>query len=419
LETTRISFYINRLLWVFVSLLPILILPIPGLPLIFTTPKAILLTVFSIILLLLLIKQRHKEDRIESKLLFIYLGLVFIASIMAYKPVLALTGIAERAGRFEGFITLFFYGVLFIAAKNNLQVKRKNIMFFLTVQSIVALYAILQFYNINPLVTYMNFEIGTYSTIGNQNFLGSFCVTLLILSSGLFLMDKKPTTLLITAIFFGGFLASNTRGCWIAFAVILVFSLFLLAKKRFIGAYFSLLLSFYAVFLIMNYTNQNHLVGRAKSIEHQFTVESEAAGSGRVQIWYMSKEAIWANPIFGTGPENLKEYFFQSNNERFIIYGKRTGKTVDKAHSEVLHIMAVSGIPAALVYLCFLLAIYWKNRKFILHHNSSTILAFTVSAYLVQALFNISVIAVAPLFWIILGVFARGQLIQKDDFFSY
>jgi len=81
--------------------------------------------------------------------------------------------------------------------------------------------------------------------------------------------------------------------------------------------------------------------------------------------------------------------------------------------------MAVSGIPAALVYLCFLLAIYWKNRKFILHHNSSTILAFTVSAYLVQALFNISVIAVAPLFWIILGVFARGQLIQKDDFFSY
>ena len=95
----------------------------------------------------------------------------------------------------------------------------------------------------------------------------------------------------------------------------------------------------------MNYTNQNHLVGRAKSIEHQFTVESEAAGSGRVQIWYMSKEAIWANPIFGTGPENLKEYFFQSNNERFITYGKRTGKTVDKAHSEVLHIMAVTGIP--------------------------------------------------------------------------
>ena len=47
---------------------------------------------------------------------------MFIASLAAFKPVLALTGIAERAGRFEGFITLFFYGVLFIAAKNNLQV---------------------------------------------------------------------------------------------------------------------------------------------------------------------------------------------------------------------------------------------------------------------------------------------------------
>lgn len=407
------------MLWIFISLLPILILPIPGLPLIFTTPKAILLSLFSLIILLLLIKQKTTEKSTESKLLFLYLALVFIASLAAYKPVLALTGIAERAGRFEGFITLFFYGVLFIAAKNHLQVKRKNVMFFLTVQSIVALYAILQFYKIDPLVTYLNYQVGTYSTIGNQNFLGSFCVTLLILSSGLFLMDRKPTTLLIAAIFFGGFLASNTRGCWVAFAVIFVLSLVLLFKKRFIGGYFTLLFSFYAVFLLMNYTNQNHLVGRAKSIEYQITVESETAGSGRVQIWYMSKEAILANPIFGTGPENLKEYFFQSNNERFNIYGKRTGKTVDKAHSEVLHIMAVSGIPAALVYLSFLIVIYWKNRKFILHHNSTTILAFAVSTYLVQGLFNISVIAVAPLFWILLGVYARGKPIQKEDFFSH
>ena len=407
------------MLWIFISLLPILILPIPGLPLIFTTPKAVLLSLFSLIILLLLIKQKTLEKSTESKLLFVYLTLVLIASLAAFKPVLALTGIAERAGRFEGFITLFFYGILFIAAKNHLQVKRKNVMFFLTVQSIVAFYAILQFYEIDPLVTYLNYEVGTYSTIGNQNFLGSFCVTLLILSSGLFLMDKKPTTLLIAAIFFGGFLASNTRGCWVAFAIILVLSLGLLFKKRFIGAYFTLLFSFYAVFLFMNYTNQNHLVGRAKSIEYQITVESETAGSGRVQIWYMSKEAILANPLFGTGPENLKEYFFQSNNERFNIYAKRTGKTVDKAHSEVLHIMAVSGIPAALVYLSFLIVIYWKNRKFILHHNSTTILAFAVSTYLVQALFNISVIAVAPLFWILLGVYARGKPIQKEDFFSH
>ena len=390
------------MLWIFISLLPILILPIPGLPLIFTTPKAVLLSLFSLIILLLLIKQKTLEKSTESKLLFVYLTLVLIASLAAFKPVLALTGIAERAGRFEGFITLFFYGILFIAAKNHLQVKRKNVMFFLTVQSIVAFYAILQFYEIDPLVTYLNYEVGTYSTIGNQNFLGSFCVTLLILSSGLFLMDKKPTTLLIAAI-----------------AVILVLSLALMFKKRFIGAYFTLLFSFYAVFLFMNYTNQNHLVGRAKSIEYQITVESETAGSGRVQIWYMSKEAILANPLFGTGPENLKEYFFQSNNERFNIYAKRTGKTVDKAHSEVLHIMAVSGIPAALVYLSFLIVIYWKNRKFILHHNSTTILAFAVSTYLVQALFNISVIAVAPLFWILLGVYARGKPIQKEDFFSH
>ena len=83
----------------------------------------------------------------------------------------------------------------------------------------------------------------------------------------------------------------------------------------------------------MNYTRKNHISGRAKSIESQISTKKEA-GSGRVQIWQMTIKAIEENPILGTGPENLKEHFIRTNNEGFLAYKKRTGKTVDKAHSD-------------------------------------------------------------------------------------
>ena len=417
METTRNSFYINRLLWLLLTLLPIAILPFKGLPSIFTTIKAPLLTIFSIGILVFLIRERTKFRALEIRLLLLYLGLVLIASLAAHKPLLALSGASGTAGRYEGFITLLFYSVIFLAARNHLVINRKNLFFYLSVQGIVAFYSILQFYGVDPLVHYLNFRQGCYSTIGNQNFFGSFIVTLLTLSCGLYIMDRRPHTLLLCVVFFGGLLACNTRGCWLAFLTIIFFSLFLLTKKKFIIPLLTLIVAFTLVTITMNYTRNNHISGRAKSIESQISTKKEA-GSGRVQIWQMTIKAIEENPILGTGPENLKEHFIRTNNEGFLAYKKRTGKTVDKAHSEILHITAVSGIPAAILFLSFIFVIFWKNRRSIFKFNSSTILFFAILTYLLQAQFNISIISVAPLYWVLLGVFARENLINNHEFYS-
>ena len=367
--------------------------------------------------MIFLIRERTKIKGRDTKLLLFYLAVVFIASLAAHKPLLALTGASYTAGRFEGFVTLFFYAVIFIAARNHLVVNKRNLFYYLSVQGIVAFYSILQFHGVDPLISYLHFRGGCYSTIGNQNFFGSYVVTLLTLSSGLFLMDRRPQTLFLCSLFFGGLLACNTRGCWLAFVAIAVFSLLLLTKKRFILPFVILLISFTCVTITMNHTRQNHIMGRAMSIEQQISTEEEA-GSGRVQIWKMTLNAIGENPILGTGPENLKEHFIRTQNEGFLAYKKRTGKTVDKAHSEILHIAAVSGIPAAILFIMFLLTIYWKNRKLVFQLNSSSILMMTVSVYLMQALFNISIISVAPLFWVLLGVFSRAELIEEPFFYS-
>ena len=112
------------------------------------------------------------------------------------------------------------------------------------------------------------------------------------------------------------------------------------------------------------------------------------------------------NPILGTGPENLKEHFNQ-NGKRGVLWPtrKRTGKTVDKAHSEILHIAAVSGSPRG-NHFCFVFGdIVLEKKTNHFKFNSSTILAMCIMVYFIQSLFNISIITVAPLFWVLLGRF--------------
>ena len=167
----------------------------------------------------------------------------------------------------------------------------------------------------------------------------------------------------------------------------------------------------------MNFTGQNLIMGRAMSIDEQISLE-DGAGSGRVQIWKMTIDAIQDNPILGTGPENLKEHFFTTENTEFLAYQKRTGKTVDKAHSEILHIAAVSGIPAAIIFILFLATLFWKKRRIIFNFNSSTILAMCIAVYFLQSLFNISIITVAPLFWVLLGVFSRPNPLNLHEYYS-
>lgn len=409
---------INRALWVLATIIPILIVPIKGLPDIFNVAKAPVFTIGCIYIAYLLLRLKKTNRSPENIALLLYLLFVLAATILAYKPLLALSGTSYTAGRFEGFTTLFFYGILFYAAKDHLRITKKEILFFITVQSLVALYAVLQFYKIDPLVEYLNYTKGSYSTIGNQNFLASFCLLLLILSSGFYLKEKKWLLLIFPVLFFGAILASNTRGCWLAMIVVSVLSLFLLRYKKYWIYYLTLMATLVLVFVAMNYSSGSKIKHRTKTIKTELSLKDDKAGSGRVMIWMMSLDVIKKHPLFGAGPENLKEALKQTDNHRANEYYKLTGRTIDKAHNELLHIGAVSGLPALALYIVFISVIFIKNRKALFTGNIKTLLAFTIIAYLLQSLFNISVIAVAPLFWILLGVFAQNEssLVHNEAF---
>ena len=146
-----------------------------------------------------------------------------------------------------------------------------------------------------------------------------------------------------------------------------------------------------------------------ENIKNELDINNEWAGSGRALIWKMSYDIVHEHPFLGAGPENLKEALKQTKNKRAQQYGKLTGHTVDKAHNDFLHIAAVSGVPALLVYIFFILVIFVKQAKNFAFGSAKSVLALALLAYLVQSLFNISVISVAPLFWVFLGLFASDN----------
>jgi putative inorganic carbon (HCO3(-)) transporter len=400
------SLKINRALWVLVTLLPIIIVPIKGLPDIFNAAKAPILSLGVIYITFHLIKIRELKKTGTNLVLIAYLCCVFIASLFAYKPLLALSGVSSTAGRFEGFLTLFFYAVLFYASKEHMRLTHKNIRFFLCVQAIVALYAIAQFFKIDPLVEYLNYTKGSYATIGNQNFLASWTLLMLVVAVGFYMKYRNHLYVVFPALFFGALLASNTRGAWLALLVVGLASLYFLRFKEIRRYHITAFCSFLLVLLTMNFLSESKIQKRTKTIKSELNINNEWAGSGRALIWKMSFDIIQEHPFFGAGPENLKEALKQTKNKRSHAYGKLTGHTVDKAHNDFLHIAAVSGLPALLLYLLFLALIFKDNIRNIIRTNTKSVIALAVLAYAIQSLFNISVIAVAPLFWVLLGLLA-------------
>ena len=408
------SLKINRALWVLVTLLPIIIIPIKGLPDIFNVAKAPILSIGVIYIIFHLIKVRELKKTTINIVLIAYLSCVFIASLLAYKPILALSGVSSTAGRFEGFLTLFFYAVLFYASKEHMRLTHKNIRFFLSVQSLIALYAIAQFFKIDPLVEYLNYTKGSYATIGNQNFLASWTLLILVIAVGFYMKYRKHIYVIFPALFFGALLASNTRGAWLALVVVGFASLYFLRFKETRRYHIAAFCSFLLVLLTMNSISESKIQKRTKTIKSEININNEWAGSGRALIWKMSCDIIKEHPFFGAGPENLKEALKQTKNKRSHVYGKLTGHTVDKAHNDFLHIAAVSGLPALVLYLLFIALIFKENISSIMRLSTNSVIAFAVLAYAIQSLFNISVIAVAPLFWVLLGLFAS----QNNEMWS-
>ncbi|HBM81942.1 MAG TPA: hypothetical protein DD426_14090 [Clostridiaceae bacterium] len=133
---------------------------------------------------------------------------------------------------------------------------------------------------------------------------------------------------------------------------------------------------------------------------------NSTAGSQRIFIWLRTMDYIFERPILGSGPDTFDKVFSMSPKEAKYHFGSQN-IYVDKAHNEYLQIIVTTGFPSLFFYMVFLSIVYRKALKSLKYGNKNIYtLCFLggVTAYIIQAFFNISVVSVAPLYWSLLGM---------------
>lgn len=147
----------------------------------------------------------------------------------------------------------------------------------------------------------------------------------------------------------------------------------------------------------------------------------EKIGTGRGYIWSRTIPMLKNTIIKGYGPDTFAIYFPQGD-----LAGKINGLNdaniiVDKPHNWYLHTAVNTGVISLISLLVFVLMyIFTALKSYIQAKNSqqkliqATVLAAILS-YCVAALFNDSVVSVAPVFWVLLGLGIAQNRIVKNQ----
>jgi len=406
------------------SVIPAVFVPLGGTTDHFYLPKvaAMIILALSFLAVLAINKIRFKDivqkDRINISL-FIYFILLAASVYAAENKVFAIIGVP---GRWEGLVTITLYMFLFITARLYLVPDEGLFKIILVTAIIVSIYGILQTMNFDPFprdVLRENWSKRAFSTMGNPNFLGSYIVLIIPTSIYFYIIKKNITGLTAYAILFYCLLSTGTRGAWLgtiasimAFAAI-HYMYFRYSKGEF-TRYVILIVITILLLALYNFNTEGAFIDRFLSIKRdadEFLTKGDRAdysGANRGFIWKRVAELIKKRPLTGYGIENLGEAFKKYYTQDMIELWNEV-RYLDKAHNEYLHIAVTSGIPSLLVYLTFISQIILKGLFRLKNCKTALLILSSVIGYMTAAFFNISVVSVAYVYWIFLGLLAGSN----------
>jgi O-antigen ligase len=383
--------------------------------------KAQYFYLFSLILLLgwwfKVIKKGIKPQfNLIDKLLGVYAILIILSTIFSVDIIRALEG---RQGRREGALVLLCYIFMMFIFSKYYKFKKLHLEALFICTIVMVLYGFIQYY------TQYDYLLGidikqvdltrersfAPSTFGHRNFYGSFITLVLPISMFCFLLKGGKRYFVYTILIFGGLISCQTRSVWTTFIIYFAFIVIYFLKTHKVGKRILLMVvGFVVVFSAINFTTGNSVVaGRTQAFSNEIKAIQEkrytALGNNRLLIWSKIPKLIMDMPLLGSGPDTF-DIVFMKDNDIF------SGTTVDKAHNEVLQKAVTEGIPATIIYLLIVACtlIYgFRQRKNI----KVLILLYTVTAYFVQAVFNISHVGIASTYWIMMGMIIK--LSSKEE----
>lgn len=370
-----------------------------------------------------IIYKKRKLD-IYDYLFYILVFIGILSCIFSIDKTLSIFG---KSFRHEGFLSILSYYLLFINWKEN--GNKEDIKKFLKLIIIIAvinsIYSLFQMYtNFDFVLTYYDHDVKMASGMcGNPNFFGSLIVTVLAIVTCNFLIDKEKLNykkILLLILLFIALINSESTGPILTYIIFLIFLFVFLHMKKYKVLKRILVL---CIILIISYLtliaiNNNFVIDKDgnKISKNETSISSIKAtigsgGNGRLKIWENSLSIVKDNPIIGVGFDNFVLAYSNpkvENKLNLVLTDSSTKKeveyyyVVDNAHNVYLHTAVSTGLFGLIPYLLICLFVFIKGLKF--KNKLGILLLSGFVAYSVQAFANISVIQVAPIYYIIMGL---------------
>ena len=417
-ENNKLTYITNAIITIIITITTCIL---PLIPLINKNPITYYVIGICLFFLLIIKRKEIKFDK-KDKVIFVFLIFAILSTIFALNKKIALLG---SEGRYEGLLMIILYVLLYYSSKNFFIFYKHYLKIVFLVVTLIAIYSVCQYYNFMPIHDLFNIDYTknfSSGTLGNPNFLGSFITMLLPITMASYLFTDKRIFMIITLILFTSLLCTLTRSAWVAFAIYSFIGLVFVIKTKKRGYFIKtgiLLCCFIIIFALINIldTNKKLISRSSNSMNEMSEMITEGVkdnmGSGRIFIWRLCYENIFKYPLFGCGLDNIKHVLILEQTNEMLYYARNFNKYIDKAHNEYLQIAVTMGIPALVCYLTFIALILENKIKKIFKSKLCFIFCISIIGYLIQAFFNISVIQVAPLFWILLGLSDNIDFVKK------
>ena len=367
-----------------------------------------------LISIVLFIKKKYKKDKIDILLLLIMI-FTFISYLFAYKKDIALYG---EWGRYEGLFTICYYmTILFISSFIKKQHKKIIVYSIIILGLVELLYALCQKFDLFNVVTMMHYgDKWITGFITNPNFFGTLMLICLCYTIGIFMDSKyvveKAFMLLFMYGFTVGILLSNTLSCTVGLIFALLFLIIYSIKKKVYKKLLVVFLIIFVTFSELHITDNTTIVNDLVRTKNETTSIAQGEinddyGTGRIELWKKTVPVIPKYLVHGVGVDNFA----------YVLDGKpivRKRWLYDKAHNELLQILVTEGIFAYITYICLYLLVLKRGIKSSFS-DKEVYLFLPILGYLVQAMFNISVIEVAPLFYIGIGLLISRTKVNENS----
>lgn len=343
------------------------------------------------------------------------------------------TSIFGFGSRYEGILMLLAYYMIFLCSSSLSDHKKKKqlIHVFLSVNLIHSLYGICQYFNLFEGMVINKWAGSISGVAGNPNFMGSLLVLSIGLCGGLFYFSKSIKSRFVylgmCIVLLATMLLTNTMSALLGLAAIIIFFMLILVKtfneykenrkEKFNSFQLLIIAAIFGIIslVVLNFSTQGKLLDKLFVSIQDFTgivsggEISEEAATGRFVVWGNAIQLVPQYWMFGSGPDTFAYAYHET-------FGTTLGQYFDKAHNEYIQTIITQGIPVLLMMFCLYGNIIWdtfskitrmvKTKLNIEYDGLYIGLLLAVVGYMIQAIFNISVIDVAPYFWMCLGLLA-------------